>query len=67
MRLIESWSLAALENIGVDERLINELQMWDPKAFPTVEKITSENIARLRRESSLFRKTVRGEAIGELG
>jgi hypothetical protein len=35
--------------------------------LPQVELVTSENLERLIRESSVFRKTVRGEAIGKLG
>lgn len=39
----------------------------NPKYFPQVEIITDENRERLAEESSAFRKTVRGEAIGKLG
>jgi len=35
--------------------------------FPQVERVTSGNVDRLIIESSFFRKTVRGEAIGKLG
>jgi hypothetical protein len=38
-----------------------------PDAFPQVETITANNKERLKKESSAFRKTVRGEAIGKLG
>ncbi len=39
----------------------------NPKYFPQAEMITEENRERLAKESSDFRKTVRGEAIGKLG
>lgn len=67
MKLTDSWSPTSLKNLGIDEKLLNDLNRLDPKSFPKVEKITSQNMARLGRESSLFRKIVRGEAIGELG
>jgi hypothetical protein len=35
--------------------------------FPKVELVTRNNMARLMRESSEFRKNVRGESIGQLG
>ena len=35
--------------------------------FPQVEQVTADNMERLINESSVFRKTVRGEAIGKLG
>jgi energy-converting hydrogenase A subunit R len=67
MKLIDSWSLTTLLRNDFDELLMKEIKMYDPKSFPKVEKITSENMARLGKESSLFRKTVRGEVIGGLG
>ena len=35
--------------------------------FPQVEQLTRANMERLIKESSVFRKSVRGEAIGKLG
>ena len=35
--------------------------------FPQVEQVTDDNLERLMRESGVFRKSVRGEAIGKLG
>lgn len=67
MRLTEGWSPITLEKFCVDETLIKEISKLDPDSFPKVEKITSENMERLVKESSFFRKTVRGEAIGGLG
>jgi energy-converting hydrogenase A subunit R len=37
------------------------------KGFPRVELVTTRNMTRLMRESSEFRKSVRGESIGQLG
>jgi len=37
------------------------------KEFPKVELVTMNNTPRLMKESSEFRKNVRGESIGQLG
>jgi len=37
------------------------------KKLPRVEIVTSQNMEKLMKESTSFRKTVRGEAIGKLG
>ncbi|MHA1873786.1 MAG: HAD hydrolase family protein [Candidatus Heimdallarchaeaceae archaeon] len=39
----------------------------NPNYIPQVEVIDSFNMKRLSKESSIFRKTIRGEAIGKLG
>ena len=67
MRLAEEWCTSALERYCVDKALIENFLNLFPDSFPKVELITPENIDRLVKESSLFRKTVRGEAIGRLG
>jgi energy-converting hydrogenase A subunit R len=52
------------------------VQKWDemfhdselcPRVVPKIEILTKENREKLAAESSAFRKTVRGEAIGRLG
>jgi energy-converting hydrogenase A subunit R len=47
--------------------LLDKLAMLSKEKAPLVEKITPHNMERLTQESSAFRKTVRGEAIGKLG
>jgi hypothetical protein len=41
--------------------------MLYPKALPKVQIVTAKNMEMLVKESSEFRKKVRGEAIGRLG
>jgi energy-converting hydrogenase A subunit R len=67
MELTQVWSPISLERFSVDEELIQEINKLNPDFSPKVEKITSENMERLVKESSFFRKTVRGKAIGGLG
>jgi len=66
LRLAEEWSTSSLKGI-CEHFLLEQIQMLPKDRAPRVEKITPENISRLTRESSDFRKTVRGKAIGRLG
>jgi len=65
--LVENWSLEALKNSHVSQTLLNRLFVLYPGELPKVKIITSENMEVLIKESSKFRKKVRGEAIGRLG
>ncbi|HIE19255.1 TPA: hypothetical protein EYP75_05970 [Candidatus Bathyarchaeota archaeon] len=66
IRLAEKWSTSPLKEI-CEPSLLMKLQSLPKDKTPRVERITPENMNRLTRESSDFRKTVRGEAIGKLG
>jgi len=66
LQLAENWSPSALKDV-CSSNLLNSLKILFPKDVPRVERITLDNVKRLMRESSIFRKTVRGEAIGKLG
>jgi len=65
--LVEEWSPSAFKkrhvNLALQERAMKQYL----RRLPQVEKITPKNMRRLMRESSVFRKSVRGEAIGKLG
>jgi len=68
MNLVENWEVDFLRRSGyVHDYLIRELEKVFPDELPTMEKVTFSNIDRLTRESSAFRKMVRGEQIGGLG
>ena len=66
IRLAEKWSISSLKEI-CESSLLMKLQSLPKDKTPRVERITPENMSWLIRESSTFRKTVRGEAIGRLG
>jgi energy-converting hydrogenase A subunit R len=66
IRLAENWLPSSLEELSTPT-LLNQLKNIPRKKAPQVERITPDNMDRLIRESSTFRKTVRGEAIGKLG
>jgi len=67
VRLVEEWSYSMLKRYSVTSALRNRVMELYPETLPQVEMITSENKERLMKESNVFRKTVRGEAIGRLG
>lgn len=64
--LVRGWSYLELRKYcsPVLQRQISKLH---PKTLPKVEIVTSTNKERLMKESTAFRKTVRGEKIGGLG
>ncbi len=66
-RLVEEWGPSGLKKYCGSPELRQRMSMLFSDGFPRVEKITDDNLERLKRESSVFRKTVRGEAIGKLG
>jgi len=67
MELAENWSLQTLKAYPISEKLLKELEAVSRKYFIRVEVITSENVENLCKESSAFRKKVRGEKVGGLG
>jgi len=67
LNLVEVWNPLGLQKYRVNLTLNKRMLTLYPDGFPKVERITADNMERLKRESSLFRKSVRGEAIGKLG
>ncbi len=67
LTLVENWSKEALKKSRINEKLLNRLFALYPKELPKVKIITKENMEILAKESSEFRKKVRGEGIGSLG
>lgn len=66
-KLVNEWNNQALQRYGVDPSLKEQALKLYPEQLPQVEIVTPDNKERLMKESSAFRKTVRGEAIGKLG
>jgi len=65
-RLVEEWSYPALQRYCTPA-LGNRISEFYPRTLPKVEIITPSNKERLVKESTSFRRTVRGGAIGALG
>jgi energy-converting hydrogenase A subunit R len=66
-RLVEEWGSSGLKKYCVSPELRESMLKLYADGFPQVERVTVDNMERLKMESSVFRKTVRGEAIGKLG
>ena len=67
LRLVKEWSPLGLKKQAVSPELCKRMLRLFPGGFPQVERVTDDSVERLIKESSVFRKTVRGEAIGQLG
>jgi len=66
IKLVEEWSYSALQRYCTPALRSRMFDLY-PITLPKVEIITSSNKERLVKESTAFRKTVRGEAVGALG
>jgi len=67
LKLVKEWSHNALQKYKVDKTLQKRAKELYPTKLPRVEIITNKNREKLMRESSAYRKTVRGIKIGALG
>jgi energy-converting hydrogenase A subunit R len=67
LKALGSWSYDTLKKNNVDEALLKQLSTLYPYALPKVQIVTAKNTESLIKESSAFRKRVRGVAIGRLG
>jgi energy-converting hydrogenase A subunit R len=66
LNLAKNWSLDALKSL-CNPSLFKKYEMLFSEKVPKIERITTSNMEKITIESSAFRKTVRGEAIGKLG
>ena len=66
LELVREWSYSGLKRY-CSPVLQSQVSQLYPKTLPRVEIITSTNKVRLMKESTAFRKTVRGESVGGLG
>ena len=68
LNLVENWNLQSLERNGAISRsILDRLFSLYPQNLPKVQIVTAKNMEALAKESSEFRKKVRGESIGMLG
>jgi energy-converting hydrogenase A subunit R len=67
LTLTKQWSPSVLTKLSVNRSLKEYSLKVYAKEFPKVELVTMNNTPRLMKESSEFRKNVRGESIGQLG
>ncbi|UCH01807.1 MAG: HAD hydrolase family protein, partial [Candidatus Bathyarchaeota archaeon] len=67
LELVQEWSYAALKKYCTNPSIIQSVINVFPVTLPKVELVTQDNLDKLVEESSSFRRTVRGKAIGLLG
>jgi energy-converting hydrogenase A subunit R len=67
MSFIREWKPSTIEKLDLYQPLKKRFLEVCGEKFPRVELVTSQNMERLMQESTDFRKSIRGEAIGRLG
>ena len=67
LQLVNEWNPHGLKKYCDVAKLHELMSNVFSGGFPQIEQVTDSNIERLIDESSVFRKTVRGVAIGNLG
>jgi len=67
LSVVDNWNRETLKQSPFNKTLLSSLFRSYPRELPKVKIITSKNMEILTKESSEFRKKVRGEAIGRLG
>jgi energy-converting hydrogenase A subunit R len=67
LKMVENWTTETLAGGLADASLVKRLFELYPTVLPKVQIVTSANMETLSKESSEFRKQVRGEAVGRLG
>ncbi len=67
LSLVENWSPDAIVQSGVDEGLLCSFQQVTADRLPKVQIVTSKNMDSITKDSSEYRKRVRGVSIGRLG
>jgi len=67
MKLVKDWKTSTLDEFGLTPPLKKHFFKLHQNKLPRVEIVTPQNMERLMEESTSFRKTMRGEAIGKLG
>jgi len=67
LRFVKNWQRRAIQETEADKNLVNRLLNMYPIRLPKVEIVTAKNVETLVRESTAYRKRVRGKAVGGLG
>jgi energy-converting hydrogenase A subunit R len=67
LQMLENWTPKALKCSAANPVILSRLFALYPDVLPKVQIVTDANMELLTKESSQFRKQVRGEAVGKLG
>ena len=63
----ENWNVENLRSLKLPSRLMKHLLSSHPQGLPKIKIVTCQNMEIMTKESTEFRKKVRGEVIGRLG
>jgi energy-converting hydrogenase A subunit R len=67
LEVLNNWSPTTLKQNSLTRSILERLFTVYPVELPKLQIVTPQNMETLVRESSDFRKKVRGEAVGRLG
>ncbi len=67
LNVLDFWSIETLEQSDVKEALLEQFFKVYRDCLPKVQIVTPENMETITKESTAFRKKVRGVSIGRLG
>jgi energy-converting hydrogenase A subunit R len=67
IKLVSDWDTSTLTKNSLLSPLEKRFFQLKEKRLPLVEVVTQKNMDKLMKESTSFRKRVRGEAVGKLG
>jgi energy-converting hydrogenase A subunit R len=67
LQMAQNWNPESLNQSPANPSLLKRFFALFPKTLPKVQIVTRANMESLSKESSEFRKKVRGEAVGKLG
>ena len=65
--LVREWEPSIVDKFGLYQPLKKSFFKLGHRKFPRVELVTEQNMEKLMQESTAFRQSVRGKAIGKLG
>jgi energy-converting hydrogenase A subunit R len=67
LKALSNWNIETLQKNKADEALTKQLSALSPDGLPKIQIVTAKNMESIIKESSEFRKKVRGIAVGRLG
>ncbi len=67
LKVLLNWNHQALRQSAAEPSLLDWFFTLHPSALPKIQIVTAQNMETVVKESSEFRKKVRGESIGRLG
>jgi energy-converting hydrogenase A subunit R len=67
LKVLLNWNRQTLRQSAAEPSLLDWFFTLHPSALPKVQIVTAQNMETVVKESSEFRKKVRGESIGRLG